>query len=42
LVAFFATFLPGTPRTLCFFLFVTNFATHGLDLQSSYLAGRVR
>ena len=32
LAAFFAIFFPGTPRTLCVFALVTNFATHGLDL----------
>jgi hypothetical protein len=31
LAAFFTTFFPGTPRTLCVFALVTNFATHGLD-----------
>jgi hypothetical protein len=40
--AFFTTFLPGTPRTLCVFLLVTNFATHGLDFDLHYLARRVR
>jgi hypothetical protein len=33
LAAFLTTFLPGTPRTLCVFLLVTNFATHGLDCE---------
>jgi hypothetical protein len=34
------TFLPGTPRTLCVFLGVTNFATHGLDFRLQELAGK--
>ena len=42
LAAFFTTFFPGTPRTLCVFLHVTNFATHGLDCRMQDLAGNVR
>jgi uncharacterized protein YjbI with pentapeptide repeats len=37
LAAFFTIFFPGTPRTLCVFLFVTNSATHGLDFARKTL-----
>jgi hypothetical protein len=37
LAAFFTTFFPGTPRTLCVFALVTNFATHGLDFAGKSL-----
>jgi hypothetical protein len=37
LAAFFTTLFPGTPRTLCVFLLVTNSATHGLDFARTTL-----
>jgi hypothetical protein len=37
LAAFFTIFFPGTPRTLCVFLYVTNSATHGLDFARKTL-----
>ncbi|MEN9687725.1 MAG: hypothetical protein RL381_737, partial [Actinomycetota bacterium] len=42
LAAFFTTFFADTPRTLCVFPLVTNFATHGLDCERKNLAGIVQ